>query len=348
VSTLTLFVPGLLCRPDAALGLTATDVPRCPALEIVLARGECTPHRGAAHASHEAALCALFGLDQDENYDLPIAALTRLADCDDTESGVWARADPVHLRADLGKLRLLFLQDLPLDQATALGLCEELNAHLSADDLQLSIGRDPSRWYLKIPGSVPRLRSVPPALALGQHIDPYVPRGADTSNWMRLANEIQMLLHDSPINAEREARGQPTVNSLWFWGFGSLPNIVTSRWQVIWSDDPLARGLGMASHQHVTTLPETIDRALQSIDAGTHILALPREVEATFLHKGLVAWLPHLQDLEDRWLAPSLRRLKAGQLQALTLVTEQASYNLNRRHLYRLWQRPRPLTDHLT
>ena len=39
---------------------------------------------------------------------------------------------------------------------------------------------------------------------------------------MRLQSEIQMLLQAHPLNAIREAAGQPAVNALWLGGAGAL------------------------------------------------------------------------------------------------------------------------------
>ena len=50
--------------------------------------------------------------------------------------------------------------------------------------------------------------------------------GEGAERWRALLNESQIVLHNHPINAVREARGAVAVNSLWFWGAGTLPDSV--------------------------------------------------------------------------------------------------------------------------
>jgi hypothetical protein len=47
-----------------------------------------------------------------------------------------------------------------------------------------------------------------------------LPRGDDAPQWRRWQDEIQMLLHNHPINAAREAAGAAPANAVWFWGGG--------------------------------------------------------------------------------------------------------------------------------
>ena len=52
-----------------------------------------------------------------------------------------------------------------------------------------------------------------------------MPRGADGGTWKRWQNEIGMLLHEHPVNVEREANGNVPVNGVWFWGGGRLADV---------------------------------------------------------------------------------------------------------------------------
>ena len=58
--------------------------------------------------------------------------------------------------------------------------------------------------------------------ATREGVDPAT--GADYTSVVRmLLNEVQVLLHQHPLNAARQTRGLPPVNSVWFWGAGRLP-----------------------------------------------------------------------------------------------------------------------------
>ncbi len=65
--------------------------------------------------------------------------------------------------------------------------------------------------------------------AIGDNVadwQPRIPAGASTEAgdaalaWRRCVNEIQMLWFGHPVNEAREARGQPTINTLWLSGNG--------------------------------------------------------------------------------------------------------------------------------
>lgn len=50
-----------------------------------------------------------------------------------------------------------------------------------------------------------------------------LPRTDEAKPWRSLWSETQMALHGSKVNQARQARGEPVINSLWFWGAGPMP-----------------------------------------------------------------------------------------------------------------------------
>jgi hypothetical protein len=58
--------------------------------------------------------------------------------------------------------------------------------------------------------------------ACGHAVEDHRPHGPAASRWGRLQNEIQMLLHNHPVNDARDERGQLPINSLWLSGTGRL------------------------------------------------------------------------------------------------------------------------------
>src|SRR6185436_8180005 len=114
-----------------------------------------------------------------------------------------------------------------------------------------------------------------------------------------LLTEIQMLLHSHAVNAAREARGEPAVNSLWFWGAGRLPGRVQGRWKSVTSDEPLALGLARLAGAAAHALPESADAWLEHpATDGRHLVILDPAVEA----------------LERDWFAPLAAALRAGRV----------------------------------
>ena len=81
----------------------------------------------------------------------------------------------------------------------------------------------------------------------GKDVQPYLPAGADALEWHRIFNEAQMLLHEHAVNEAREARGEPAVNSVWFWGGGTRPAVPGRPFDAVWSDDTTAIALAAAA-----------------------------------------------------------------------------------------------------
>ena len=61
-----------------------------------------------------------------------------------------------------------------------------------------------------------------------KNINDFFPYGTEEIFWRGILNEIQMLLHEHPLNQVREERGDLALNGIWFWGGGVIPKLVTS------------------------------------------------------------------------------------------------------------------------
>ncbi|MCM2313011.1 MAG: hypothetical protein NDI84_16585, partial [Steroidobacteraceae bacterium] len=227
-------IPGL---PEAIAGLAGQgEVPRLPAAEWLLARGR------AAEATVDdwrSWLLAGAGLGDDALMRFPpgpcaiAAAEGRLID------GTWARAEPVHLLTAIDHLQLAAPVPLPLDATESAALLETLNAHLSGSGFALR-ARDDSGWLCACPAAL-ECTTVEPAQAVGRNLRDLLPSGRDAVRIRALVNELQMLLHDHPVNERRADSGRPVVNSVWLWGVGSASTPSgTVRGVLVTDDDWLA------------------------------------------------------------------------------------------------------------
>lgn len=236
------------------------------------ARGERLPD--AARGS-EALLRDVFDWAGD---GLPSAALTRSIDVGDTADAVWLRADPAWVRADMATARLFACGEVGLhDDETAL-LAHDL-APLFAEVGLAFDAPCATRWYLRLPEVATWPVLTPPEDVLGDDLKPHLPSGADGRRWRQWLNEAQMLLHQHPVNARRAARGAVPVNSLWFWGIGRLPAMVTARCAHASSDDPQVLALArLAGARIVDTFdPDAARRGSLLLDLRT------RPIEADVL-----------------------------------------------------------------
>ena len=126
------------------------------------------------------------------------------------------RADPVHLRLQRDKLLLLPV----LAQAGEAGLlCASLNEYFAGRGMMF-YAPHPNRWYVRL-DCVPKIDTTPLSQVEGRCVRAHLPKGGDALHWLRIYNEIQMLLFAHPVNEAREASGELPLNSLWLWGCGS-------------------------------------------------------------------------------------------------------------------------------
>ena len=201
-----LVIPGLFLPKD--LAAEAGDGLSLPALEKLLGRGR---NEILDPVPLENLLCVSFGVPCAT--DAPIAPIS--AAFDGLAAGCWLRADPVNLNLQRDQLLLAAVQ---VGSEEAAALCASLNEHFAGQDMEF-FAPHPQRWYVRL-DALPRISTAPLSQVVGGDVRRVLPTGEDAARWHQLFNEIQMLLHAHPLNEAREARGEPIINSVWFWGGG--------------------------------------------------------------------------------------------------------------------------------
>ena len=192
---------------------------------------------------------------------LPAAAITREFLAGDAADATWLSADPAWVQPDMNGVRLLACGQLQLSMDEAQALAEPLQPVFDEANLQLEIST-PDRWHLKLPANTSLPNFAAPEQALGEDLSQHLPQGAEGRRWRVLLNEIQVLLHQHPLNAQRRARGLAPINSLWLWGGGGLPGPLKSPLQGVISDDLLLRALARrADTAQQARTPETLAAA---------------------------------------------------------------------------------------
>jgi hypothetical protein len=334
---LRLLVPGLLGPlPAEAQEWEALRQP-LPALQLLFARGRRESRRPL---SFYELIRAQFTLSPAVE-ELPAGALGLLGEGGEPGAAHWLRADPVHLRPERDHLMLFDASALQIDAAEAASLVAECNRLLGHDGLELRTGAS-GCWYLRSEQPI-ELTTAPTRAVHGHNIDPHLPHGADARRWIGLLTELQMLLHSSSVNLERESRGQPPINGIWIWGTGGLPARVQGSWSRVYAQEPTLRGLAASAGIPADPAPETAP----TVQAEADELALLEAPDAALRDGDLQGWWQALAALERAWLAPLLDRLRAGQLDELALECEGAVYRLDGKMLRRFWRRPQPLLREL-
>ena len=311
VEALTFRVFGHEARPAAGDG---PDVPRAGTTSHPAAAG------GPATGDTPRPLCA----------DWPVAAITALVDCEAPtgRTGPWLRADPVHLRPDVADLVLFDAVDAGVSSEEARALAEIVNGALRPGGPVIDAAH-PHRWYVALEAPA-RMATTPLSLAAGAGISTAMPLGPDAPRWRRWMNEVQMALHDCPVNAERERRGAAPINSVWPWGGGSLPPVSGAPAPFVraWSDDALVRGLARHAGVECGALPgggaSLSDGAWlgSAPRPGAHLITFDALYRAA-RRSDLDGWRAGLARFSASWAKPLLDALDRGRVARVSIHDER-------------------------
>lgn len=267
---------------------------------------------------------ALAGLIDPHPREPGAAALTRRIDAPhDVAGAAWLRADPAHVRLEPVSARLLAVGSLALDAHEVEELLRTLKPVFGDEGMVLD-APSARRWYLRLPQGARLPAFSAPEEALGSDLGLHLPGGDEGRRWRRLFNEVQVILHQHPVNAARAARGRAAVNALWFWGAGALPDRVLGALDELHGLDPVLAAAADLAGIRVEPL-DSVNAALQA----PRVLLDLRHVRQA-------------EVLESAWIEPARRALHARRIGQLEL-----RWLDGRRHLvlpgdlWRIWRRPR-------
>ncbi|MGD9600316.1 MAG: hypothetical protein AB7O21_00605 [Gammaproteobacteria bacterium] len=326
----TLILPSLSLADDPSLADRAREFPRLAAL---LGRARCTPREGPP----ETATLAVLGLPADTG----IAALTAAHDFG-AEIAVadLLRSDPIYLHADPNRVLVYAPSQLEVSAAEADELLQALDREFP--ELVARRGAVPARWYVRRPSDV---SGVAPSVDWlhGRSMTPFMPLDAATRAWRRWLNDVQMLLHDQPVNIARSARGLPPLNGVWWYGAGARP--VTAGTDTpgvapaMFGNDVLLAGAARATGGtwRVRATPADLLGAARArghavLVAGAAFGAAEEGTHVT------------LGDLETRWLPPLISALHTRRIGSLRFVLATHHAHVGWLDSFKTWCRPRCMT----
>jgi hypothetical protein len=307
----------------AALRSAAEDtsgLPRMQAVEWLVSRGE----RGAAWTGGWREW--LLGHTATGALALrrwPAGAAVRALAAGRRVDGCWACAEPVHLLTALDHLRLAPRSSLDLTAEERQALVPALNQALVGSGCTL-YGAEPHPWTLACDSNV-ECESVEPALAEGHDIREWLPGGRDGARVRRLMNELQMWLHEHPVNA------------VWLWGFGTAEEVPAANLPLLHADDAWLMGLWRLQGAECGSLADA-GHALQGAAAGDMLVAAAAASDDP---------LASLRDWESLLCEPLAAAVREGRIGEGTVLFGDAPVSITHRSRFAVWRRPRPLTDFL-
>lgn len=234
-----------------------------------------------------------------------VAPLAALGAGFDAGAAYVLRADPVTLIAGRDDVLLAGRVD-DLDRAEAAALCATLNAHFGGDGLSFHTPR-PDAWFVGATANVPVTTT--PLAAIAGPLHDHLPSGPHGNIWRRWLSEMQMLLHEHPVNTAREAAGRMPVTGVWIASGGRLVDVATPVTPAIRATThaagDLARGIAIRAGRPASLPPASF--AALPAEAALVVLDPARDADAA-------------ARVARDWLVPVAAALARGALDTLVVL----------------------------
>ncbi len=342
-SALTLFIPDLFGFQSTLSKLSADEVSQLP--EINLPVLDKWLSRGSFEKTTEQidVFFSELGLTEYINKEKPFASLSLLAEKNKgiqvNQETYWLRADPVNMQPDRDTALLAAHEELSLTQDEASQLVEKINQHFADEPWQLYTFA-PHRWYLRLENKA-NLKTHSLANVIGKDVKQFSPTGDDVDYWCKIINELQMLLHGSNVNFERESRNMWTANSLWLWGGGCLPEIkLNSGYDKIITNNIVFSGIGYHCGTDILPLDNNFS---ENIKTDNNIIILDMLSEQV-QRRDLYTFVQRLNEIEADFFTPCNELLVNGTVDKIKIITDAGIITVTRKQLRRWWKRIKPFS----
>lgn len=332
IPSLTLIATGIAAPSAEAI---SQGNARWPVLARFASRGEIRrattgPDAGTS-ALHpwQASLLETLGLSAAAR-DYPSAAVSRTGATQEISEHAWGHVQAVHFTAGMSDLSAVLLEgEAGLSTEDRASLMPTLNEHLRAEGYELLSGEH-SDWLLRCPRRIDA-RTLPPEIAFRRTLKESLPHGTNAAELRRLMTEMQMLLHEHPVNAARVRRGLPEANAVWIWGLGTLGSPRAA------AEHVLPSAFGSNSYLRGVYLLHDTPLRSQRSDADTLLAADENRTARLAVVEG-----QDLDQLESGWLVPLVKALRRGSVDTLSLHLDGRQITVRRRDLRRFWRRSLP------
>ena len=260
-------------------GKTPLMVAKTPHMDWMARHGEIGLVRtipNGFNPGSEIANLSIFGYD-------PLRYYTGRGPLEAASLGVKLEHDDIAFRCNLVTLKSegtkIIMEDFAAGHITddeARKIIFDLNKEMGTDDIQFYPGVSYRHLMVLKNGAakfsnLERLELTPPHDILGKEILPFLPQviePRESQNFERdgadeilgMMNESQRFLKNHPVNLGREAKGLRPANSIWLWGQGRSPRMITLKERFgiegyVISAVHLLKGIGILAGLEVLEVP---------------------------------------------------------------------------------------------
>jgi hypothetical protein len=286
-----------------------------------------------------------------------VAAAARPSAATSVASGTVAwMATPMHLIAGMTSIHVDRRSILRLNTADQTTLADDFQRvfHDSGFHLQPLEAGD----FLMLGPEVAHTETQEPTRALGGSMGQH----ADSSKALRrLGSEIEMWLHDHPINDTRRRRGELPVTSLWLWGAGAVtgrgdvgsargavggrPAIAagasdspgTAHGALAFGRDSYLQGLSAMRGAKVAPLPEQLADVFSYPHAQRAVLVI--EIGVMLQSNPKWTFFEAVADIDRRFIAPAVDAVNGGQCKRLVVLANDYELTLRASDRLKFWRR---------
>lgn len=277
----------------------------------------------------QVALLDALGLDDRAQY--PSAAVARTGDSAEPARGFWLHLQPMHFLAGLDRLTAVVLHGSNgVARAELAQLEPTIAAHLRAVGMQL-VTTSRGDWLVHSSRALD-VATATPETAASTPLEEAMPQGREAPALRRLMTELQMLLHEHPVNIERARRGVPEVNAVWFHGAGEIRDLQRYALPQAFGDDLYLRGIYRLNDADVAAAPPDVPAMLARLRSRAVAIIAADDIDV----------------LEAAWIAPLSRALAVGALARLEIVIDRFAVSVARPALLKFWRGQRAPAEWLT
>ena len=258
---------GMADYPVESLGgKTPLMVARTPHMDWMVEQGEIGLVRtvpDSFNPGSEIANLSIFGYD-------PLRYYTGRGPLEAASLGVKLAADDIAFRCNLVTLKFrgskIVMEDFSAGHITdeeARKVILDLNREMATNEIQFYPGVSYRHLMVLKNGAakfsnLEKLEFTPPHDIIGKEISVFLPQMSELV--LALMNESQRLLKNHPVNLAREAKGLPPANSIWLWGQGRSPRMITLKERFgmdgyVISAVHLIKGIGIIAGLEVLEVP---------------------------------------------------------------------------------------------